>query len=111
MIEERNWEEVRIQAAIAILPKCYEVTVDILKTGSSITPYHTIPECAASNAVIYADELVKHLQHGKATDYYKEGYRDALAKVQNALAGESNNMDRLHAVYVLLDEQNEGGKP
>ena len=101
----KNWEDVKIQAAIAILPKCYEVTIDILKTGSSISPHKTIQECAASNAVIYADELVKHLQQYKSTDYYNKGYDDALHMMRKELADKSNNYDRLAAIRRILDEE------
>lgn len=105
MKKEINWEEVRVHAAIAMAPRCNEMAQDVLMRGGAITPSKTLPECVAVNAVIYADELVKELQKGQATDYYKEGYREALGKVREALVNGMNNIDRLHAIRLLLHEE------
>lgn len=108
MKNEINWEEVRVQAAIAMAPRCHELAQDMLMRGIALTPNKTLPEYVAVNAVIYADELIKELQKGQATDYYREGYRDALDKVRNALINGKNNIDRLHAIRILLEESENG---
>lgn len=108
MKKEINWEEVRVQAAIAMAPRCHEMAQDVLMRGGSITPSKTLPECVAVNAVICADELVKELQKGQATDYYKEGYLEALCKVRESLVNGTNNIDRLHAIRLLLEESENG---
>lgn len=108
MKNEINWDEVRVQAAIAMAPRCQEMAQEILMRGGDIFPCKTLPECAAVNAVIYANELVKELQRGQATDYYKEGYLEALGKVRSALVNGMNNIDRLHAIRLLLEESENG---
>lgn len=108
MKKEINWEEVRVQAAIAMAPRCQELAQDMLMRGGDIFPCKTLPECVAVNAVIYANELVKELQRGQATDYYREGYRDALDKVRSALINGTNNIDRLHAIRILLQDSDNG---
>ena len=108
MKKEINWEEVRVQVAIAMAPRCHELAQDVLMRGGAVTPNKTLPEYVAVNAVIYADELVKELQKGHATDYYKEGYHEALGKVRNALVNGMNNIDRLHAIRLLLHEDEQG---
>ena len=104
MKNEINWEEVRVQVAIAMAPRCHELAQDVLMRGVAVTPNKTLPEYVAVNAVIYADELVKELQRGQATDYYKEGYQEALGKVRSALVNGTNNIDRLHAIRLLLHD-------
>ena len=107
MKNEINWEEVRVQAAIAMAPRCHEEACNILKMGKALPGYNTIAECVADNAIAYADELVKRLHSG---DRYKDGYRDAQMKIATAIAGKTNNLDRLKAVYKILEGDEEGGK-
>lgn len=102
MKNEINWDEVRVRTAIAMAPRCQEMAQEACEWR------HTLPEYVAVNAVIYADELVNELQRGQATDYYHEGYRDALDKVRNALINGTNNIDRLHAIRILLEESDNG---
>ena len=110
MKNEINWKEVRVQAAIAMAPICHELAQDVLMRGCAITPNKTLPQYVAVNAVIYADELVKELQKGQSIDYYKEGYWEALCKVRSALVNGTNNIDRLNAIRLLLEEScNEQG--
>lgn len=56
-----SWDEVRNNAAIAILPQCVATINDILVRGGAITE-GTIAKQAAKMAVNYADELVKELK-------------------------------------------------
>lgn len=55
------WDDVRNNAAIAVLPQCAATINDILMRGGAITE-GTIAKQAAKMAVNYADELVNQLK-------------------------------------------------
>ena len=108
MKDKINWDEVRVQAAIAMAPRCHELAQDVLMRGGAVTPNKTLSEYVAVNAVIYADELVKELQKGQATDcynYYNVGYRDAIDKVRDAFVSFTDTIDRMNAVKSVLQEE------
>ena len=113
-LDSMGWEVIppnpykKMKVAIARAPRGQEMAQEILMRGGSVTPNKTLPEYVAVNAVIYADELVKELQKGHATDYYKEGYHEALGKVRSAIVNGTNNIDRLHAIRLLLEESENG---
>ena len=56
-----HWQDVRERAAIAVLPQCLKIIQDVLWRGGSLTE-DTIVKQAATNAVDYADALVKKLK-------------------------------------------------
>lgn len=56
-----HWQDVRERAAIAVLPQCLKIVQDVLLRGGSLTE-DTIAKQAATNAVDYADALVKELK-------------------------------------------------
>ena len=108
MKDKINWEEVRVQAAIAMAPRCHELAQDVLMRGGAITPNKTLPQHVAINAVICADELVKELKKGQSIDcynYYNVGYRDALDKVRDAFVSCTDTLDRMNAVMSVLQEE------
>lgn len=56
-----DWEEVRINAAIAVMPQCIEaVKCVLIQGGNLIEP--TMAREASRLAVEYADALMKELQ-------------------------------------------------
>lgn len=56
-----HWQDLRERAAIAVLPQCLKIVQDVLWRGGSLTE-DTIAKQAATNAVDYADALVKKLK-------------------------------------------------
>lgn len=55
------WDDVRNNAAIAVLPQCAATINDVLAHGGALTE-DTMAKQAAKMAVAYADELVEQLK-------------------------------------------------
>lgn len=55
------WDDVRNNAAIAVLPQCVATVNDVLARGGALTE-DTMAKQAAKMAVAYADELVNELK-------------------------------------------------
>ena len=55
------WDDVRNNAAIAVLPQCVATIYDVLVRGGALTE-DTLAKQAAKMAVCYADELVEQLK-------------------------------------------------
>lgn len=60
-LSQDHWQDLRERAAIAVLPQCLKIVQDVLWRGGSLTE-DTIAKQAATNAVDYADALVKILK-------------------------------------------------
>ena len=59
--EVSYWEQLRHQAAVAVMPQCISTTCDVLLRGGSLTE-KTICDQVAKNALEYADALIKRLR-------------------------------------------------
>ena len=58
-----DWEQRRYEVAKAVLPQCIMTAQEVLAHGGRL-PYNSLAETCASNAVSYADELIKQLKGG-----------------------------------------------
>lgn len=55
-----HWQDVRERAAIAVFPQFVKTTMEILSQGGEIKM--DVKELAATNAVVYADALIRKLK-------------------------------------------------
>ena len=58
-----DWEQRKYEIAKEVLPQCINAAQDVLLRGGRL-PYNSLAETCASNAVDYANELIKKLNGG-----------------------------------------------
>lgn len=60
-----DWEQVRIQAAIAALPECIKKIEELISQGYFTGKLNSKQKEVAKNAISYADAIIKELKGGE----------------------------------------------